>query len=454
MQPPIRSAFEPLLLLVGDLAFFVGALWATLLVRYLAVPSQALFVEHVVPFSLLFAFSVVVYFIAGLYDKQLVIVQQLLPQTIFKAQIATVIGGALFFFTIPYFGITPKTILFIYLVLSWGLITAWRLVLFPLLVQRRNAPAVVIGEGTEVSELIAELNSNDRSRMHVVASCSLGSLVDTSGQEKLLAIMREQRIEVCIIDTEDDRFKLLLPFFYNLLFLDMPVRCVNLWQMYEQLFDRIPASALRHGWFMEVFTLRNSWLYLILKRILDIIGALVFGIMLLILLPFVYIAMRLEDDGPIFIAQQRIGQRNMPMRAYKFRTMTHDDAASSAWVGENENRVTRVGAVLRRFSIDEFPQVWNILKGELSFIGPRNDIAGLGARLAEAIPYYNTRYIIKPGISGWAQINQHYAPGNMSPQSLEETEVRLAYDLYYLKHRSFMLDVVIGLKTLRRIFFR
>ncbi len=95
-----------------------------------------------------------------------------------------------------------------------------------------------------------------------------------------------------------------------------------------------------------------------------------------------------------------------------------------------------------------------MLSGELSLIGPRNDLVALGTRLAESIPYYNARYLVQPGITGWAQINQQYEPGNLSPQSIEETKRRLAYDFYYLKHRSLGLDIVIGLKTVKRMFFR
>jgi lipopolysaccharide/colanic/teichoic acid biosynthesis glycosyltransferase len=96
----------------------------------------------------------------------------------------------------------------------------------------------------------------------------------------------------------------------------------------------------------------------------------------------------------------------------------------------------------------------SVLRGELSLIGPRNDTAGLAARLAAAIPYYNARYLVKPGITGWAQINQQYEQNNISPQSIEETKTRLAYDFYYLKHRSFGLDLVIALKTVKRMLFR
>ncbi len=137
---------------------------------------------------------------------------------------------------------------------------------------------------------------------------------------------------------------------------------------------------------------------------------------------------------------------------YKLRSMRFSD--NGKWNGEGENKVTRVGNFLRKTSLDEFPQFINILKGELSLIGPRNDIKDLGARLGAAIPYYNIRYIVPPGITGWAQINQQYEQGSISPQSMEETKVRLAYDFYYIKNRSLVLDVVIALKTAKRMFFR
>ena len=109
--------------------------------------------------------------------------------------------------------------------------------------------------------------------------------------------------------------------------------------------------------------------------------------------------------------------------------------------------VTRVGKLLQKSSLDEFPQIWNILKGEMSLIGPRNDTAGLGERLAVEIPYYKIRYFVKPGVTGWAQTNQRYLSGSIQPQSLEESRIRFSYDLYYVKNRSFWLDLAIALRT-------
>jgi lipopolysaccharide/colanic/teichoic acid biosynthesis glycosyltransferase len=134
--------------------------------------------------------------------------------------------------------------------------------------------------------------------------------------------------------------------------------------------------------------------------------------------------------------------------------MQKNIAASEQWTHEGENRVTKVGAFLRQTSLDEFPQFINVILGEISLIGPRSDISGLGRRLAESLPQYEARYLVVPGITGWAQINQQYEQGNVSPQSVEETKVRLAYDFYYLKHRSLGLDIVIALKTIKKMFFR
>ena len=178
------------------------------------------------------------------------------------------------------------------------------------------------------------------------------------------------------------------------------------------------------------------------------------GFITLIIAPIIFIANRIEGFGSLFIKQERLGQHGGRITVYKFRSMQKNITASGEWTNEGENRVTKVGAFLRRTSLDEFPQFINVIRGEISLVGPRSDILGLGKRLAEALPYYEARYSVVPGITGWAQINQQYEQGHVSPQSIEETKVRLSYDFYYLKHRSLGLDMVIAIKTLKRMFFR
>ena len=217
------------------------------------------------------------------------------------------------------------------------------------------------------------------------------------------------------------------------------------------MFDRIALSELRQGWFM-LHAEPAAILYTSLKRIIDIVGALVMGLVTITTAPIIWTLQGFEGHGPLFITQERMGVHGRRIRTIKFRSMQKNDGG--AWTGENTNRVTKVGAFLRKTSLDEFPQFWNVLKGEMSLIGPRNDMVALGERLAEALPHYNFRYAVTPGITGWAQINQQYEQGHISPQSIEETKVRLAYDFYYLKHRSIGLELVIVLKTIKRMFFR
>jgi lipopolysaccharide/colanic/teichoic acid biosynthesis glycosyltransferase len=227
--------------------------------------------------------------------------------------------------------------------------------------------------------------------------------------------------------------------------------------VYEDTFDRVPLSALRYDWFLAHVSQSRSLVYDVSKRLIDLVTCLMLGVGFLMLLPFIYVAMRIEGPGPFFITQDRIGQYNRPVKVHKIRTMTKNLAGSGTWTGEDakqNNVVTKVGAILRKLSIDEIPQIWAIIRGDMSLIGPRNDTAGLGERLASEIPYYKIRYFVKPGVTGWAQTNQRYIPGNISPQSIEESRIRFSYDLYYVKNRSFWLDMAIFLRTIKTVLSR
>ena len=231
----------------------------------------------------------------------------------------------------------------------------------------------------------------------------------------------------------------------------------NFCRVYENTFDRIPLSAISYEWFLYNVSQSKKVLFTFSKRVIDIIGSLLLGTVFCILLPFIILAIKLEDKGKIFITQERYGQYKKKIRVYKLRTMTENRSASSTWTSEDAkqgNKVTTVGAFLRQTSLDEVPQVWNILKGEMSLIGPRNDILGLAKRSSNEIPFYAIRYFVKPGISGWAQTHQMYQAGNISPQSIEETRMRLAYDLYYVKNSSFLLDMEIALRTVKTLLSR
>jgi lipopolysaccharide/colanic/teichoic acid biosynthesis glycosyltransferase len=447
-----HSRTEPWLLFLGDLLVFFVALWVTLLVRYLDVPDRGTFNAHFVPFAYLSVAWVLVFFIAGLYDKHTAFVKRRLPGMIFNAQIINIGLAALFFFSIPSFGITPKTNLLIYLIVSTLLLIMWRLVLFNVIAPRSPQKALLIGEGPEIEELVREVNGNTRYAFEFVRILESDVLTSQDVAERLRQLIEKEHISVIVADALSERMRPLAPFFFESAFSDRHIRFVDLATLYEDIFDRVPLSLLRYDWFLAHATNSAHPLYDIVKRAIDVAGALACGAVLALITPFVWLAMRLEDQGPLFLEQERLGIYGSRIRVFKFRTMSSNE--NGVWIGESGNVVTRLGAFLRKTSLDELPQVINILRGDMSLIGPRNDLSGLAVRLAEAIPFYTARTSIKPGITGWAQTHQHYSPGNISPQSVEETKMRLSYDLYYIKHRSLLLDVSIALRTVKTLLAR
>ena len=276
-------------------------------------------------------------------------------------------------------------------------------------------------------------------------------------EKKLVALIEQENISIIVANPKGEYIERVMPTLFDLAFLKFEFTFLDFYKVYEDTFDRVPLSALHYNWFIQHVSQTRSLVYETLKRGFDIAGSLVLMFFLVLLLPVIAIAMRIEGKGPLFITQDRIGRFNKKVHVYKLRTMTSNDKGSSTWLNEDkvkENVVTKVGAILRKTSIDEVPQIWNILKGEMSLIGPRNDIEGLGQRLSSEIPYYTIRNFVKPGVTGWAQTHQQYMGDNISPQSLEESKVRLAYDLYYVKNRSFFLDFEIALRTFKTLLSR
>lgn len=442
-----RSAF---LLFAGDLAAFAASLYLTLLLRYQAPPSWMALQPFVIPFAFLFALWVLVFYASGLYSKRLALFPSLVPDALLKTQIANIVFAAVFFFLVPAFGIAPKTILALYLAVSLALVFLWRLALYPSVSRSPGRErAALVAEGAEADEVFAEVNGNPRYGIEFVARFGSGDAPSSLADALIRA-----KVSLVVADASSMALTHLMPPVYRLTRVDRKYQFAAFEDFYEEVFDRIPLSQLEHAWFLQNVAPGNALFYGIIKRLIDLIGGLLMMLVTAVAIPFIWLAMRLEGPGPLFIAQERYGQYGTRIRVYKFRSMTRNDTASKEWTTEGENRVTKVGAFLRKTSLDEFPQFVNVLAGELSLIGPRNDILGLGERLSDALPYYEARYLVKPGITGWAQINQRYEPGNASPQSIQETKVRLAYDFYYLKHRSLGLDIVIALKTVKRMFFR
>lgn len=436
-----------LILFIGDIVGFTAALWLTLFLRDLEMPTNQWFIQHLKPFSILFTAWIIVFFIAGLYEKYTVMLKSKLPTLIFNAQLINVVLAALFFFTIPYFEIAPKTVLAIYLLMSSGLITLWRMYLFPLLDVGKKQKALLIDGGRELKELYEEINNNPRYNIHFVRVIDVDKTDGSGLSERIYKELQADDISAVVVNTNHKKLVGILPHLYKPIFSN--VQFINSEEVYEDIFERVPLSSIEYSNFLYEIPLTSKNTYSFLKRILDIIAAFVLGVPSLIVYPFVVLAIKIEDRGKIFISQRRVGERNTIVILYKFRTMQFNEHGK--WLGESENKVTKVGSVLRKTRIDELPQLFNVLRGDISLIGHRSDVEGLDERSSKEIPHYNLRYCVKPGLSGWAQLKQEYEKGHYSPQSIEETRKRLEYDLYYIKNRSLVLDIIIALRTLKVI---
>lgn len=442
----ISNSREYATLFLGDVFFLVSSLYLMLFLRFGNIPDKGLFLNHLGAFSLLFAATIFIFYVAGLYEKHTAILRSRLPHIILRAQMISSVVAVLFFYFVPYFGISPKTNLFIYLIISFLLVVFWRLYVYSFVLPSRTIPAILISSGKEMEELSYEINRNGNYGLRFVSIIDIERGSSSDIEKIVHEAVRFNAATIIVIDLEHDKVRAILPSLYKLIF--NRVRFVAMYKVYEDVFKRVPFSILQYNWFLENISTSPKFVYDILKRVLDIILSFVgLFLSLIFFYPLAWAMIRLDDGGPTFITQDRLGKGGKIVRILKFRTMKTND--QGVWPTEGDERITKSGKFLRKLRIDELPQFWNVLKGDVSLIGPRSDISGLGKELAEQIPYYTVRSVIQPGLSGWAQINQEFPP-----HTLEETKLRLAYDLYYVKNRSIILDVRIIAKTIRTLLSR
>ncbi|HKG54853.1 MAG TPA: sugar transferase [Anaerolineales bacterium] len=216
--------------------------------------------------------------------------------------------------------------------------------------------------------------------------------------------------------------------------------------LYEEMTGRVPVHHLESDWIIRSFVdgLHVSGFYELMKRVLDILGAIVGLVVFVITCPFLSLAVLVDTGFPVFYSQPRLGRGGLVFRIYKYRSMRQDAEAEgeAKTTLENDPRVTRVGNFLRKARLDELPQFWNVLRGEMSLVGPRAERPELVADYQRQVPFYRARLLVKPGLTGWAQINYGYVA------SVTETAVKIEYDLYYIKHRTLGMDIQIILRTI------
>ena len=436
---------EYLILLLGDVLVFALSLWLALALRYLQLPSNGLLSLHIAPFSILFIAWVGVFFLAGLYGKHTKIFRSRLLSSIVYTQIINALIAALFFFFLPIFQIAPKTLLLVYLIVSLVLIILWRVTIFPRLRRSRKLKGVLIGSGPDAKALAEEIGSDAR---YPFAFEYVVDTADTPSHEVIqhaCRVAEEDDIAFLVVDVSDTAIQASLPILYDAAFHKQRFVMVNLMDLYSEVFDRIPLSLVRYEW-----VLANSGIsvaYDIVKRGIDIIVAVIGGALSLVLYPFIMLAIKLDDGGDIFITQERVGRYQKTINVVKFRSMSGNDGGNYGNGGKSKLVITRVGKILRVLRLDEIPQLWNVLMGDLSIVGPRPEFPSLSEHYDARIPYYNARYLITPGLTGWVQVLHDRHPHHGT--DVAATKEKLSYDLHYFLHRSLLLDLYIIFQTVR-----
>lgn len=424
----IFEKVKKFLLLVGDLICVYLALILVFKIRFSQESlNSLLFKIHLKSFSLLFLFWFLVFYIAHFYelkeagDKKKIL--KLLP----LLQLVNFILGIILFYFYPI--ITPKTNLFLVVFFSLIFLSIWRWFFAFWLIKKPYLKIIFYGDNREIKELINHLQNNPQLGYCVVA------------QIKNYEEVFSYSVDLLVVPNlfNQDFWKKIVPDFF---FKNIELR--DLVDFYEEVFKKIPLFAIEENWFLINFKNFRKEFFQLSKRIFDIIFALFWLGISLPLWPIIALLIKLDSAGPIFYIHERVGEKGQVFKIIKFRTMVANaKEIGPHWTEKGDKRITSFGKFLRKTHLDELPQLINILKGEMSFVGPRPEEKELVELYTQKIPFYRLRHLVKPGIVGWAQLNYPHGA------SIEDAIQKLQYDFYYLKHRSFWLDLSIILRTLR-----
>jgi len=429
--------FRKITLLIGDAVLLYSSLWLALLIGFWGGVGSSLFLEHALPFSILYLIWLIIFYVMDLYDLSLTPTSASFMTRYGVAMLVLFGTGVLFFYATTLTDISPKTNLFVHVVLFGLLAYLWRLLfsakISPLVPWRIGLLDLENQDG-EIKDIIQSL------KHHGYESVTL-----SSGVENLVHQIERSHIDVVILApaflNQADHLQMLYARFgTSVTFLDLA-------QAYELFARRIPLTTIDQQWFIRNVQGREHGVYQRLKRVFDLSAA---SIILLTTLPvwaLIALAIKIEG-GNIFYTQERVGKNRVSFLIKKFRTMRTDaEVMGAQWATKDDTRVTRVGNFLRRTHLDELPQMLNVLKGELSLVGPRPERPVFVTELEREVPHYHVRHFVKPGFTGWAQIKFRYA------RSVTDSRRKFEYDLYYIKNRSLILDFLILLKTVQ-LFFR
>jgi len=320
------------------------------------------------------------------------------------------------------------------------------LIQLPILIER----VYVLGTGERAQRLVQGLRQNPEIGVEVASWTGKleGAVTRDSVAAHLMEVVRKQKVHRVIVAMPDRRGTIPMQELSQLRMQGVEIEEATSWL--EKISGKIEVDNLYPSWLVFGQGFRRNNLFLWMRRTLSVVISLIGLIFALPLIPLIIIAIRLDSEGPIFYTQTRVGKAGREFKVIKFRTMRNDAEALSGpkWAGDNDPRVTRVGKFLRTSRLDEIPQLWCVLKGDMAFVGPRPERPEFIEWLSEEIPYYGVRHMVRPGLTGWAQIKYKYG------STVEDAREKLQYDLFYIKNASIGLDLMIMFQTVKIVLLR
>jgi sugar transferase (PEP-CTERM system associated) len=364
---------------------------------------------------------------------------------------------ALVYYCIPSF-LMGRGIFFISLVFLTLLVVSWRFAYNWILKKKMFTERVMIlGLGRLSREIIDEINSRPDSGYQVSGVISMNSTSPSAffqgipqfGMNRTLCELAESLHAQKIIVAMDER-RGKLPTEELLRCRMKGVQILEGATLYEELTGKIFVEKINPSWLIFSDGFRKSPIMRFMKRSTGLIVASVGLLLILPLIGIIALAIKLDSKGPVIFKQKRTGEDGRVFELCKFRSMIEDAEAACGprWAADDDRRVTRVGRILRKYRLDEIPQMWNVLKGDMSFVGPRPERPEFVKKLAETIPYYSERLTVKPGITGWAQVSYRYGA------SVQDACEKLKYDLFYIKNMSLIMDLIIIFKTAKIVLLK
>ncbi|MDI6591592.1 MAG: sugar transferase, partial [Patescibacteria group bacterium] len=391
--------FRKILLLIGDILLLYLSLAIALFIGFWKSFNWEIFLKHLSPFSFLYFFWLIIFYIFGLYELNLIRTNFTLYPRILGALLTAILAGIIFFYLIPWLGITPKTNLVLNALIFGILISSWRKLFYSLFSAHFLNKVAILGKNLESQKLSKE----------IVSRPYLGyKLTTIDSNQDLFSQIQSKKIDTLVVGEDLNSNPELIKDLYQCL--PARINFLDLSRAYEIICEKIPISNISQAWFLENLREREKGFYDKVKKIMDIVLASIILLLTLPLWPFIIFAIKLEDRGSIFYSQKRIGKNKKPFLLTKFRSMRvgAEKETGAVWAEKEDPRITKVGKILRRTHLDEIPQMINVLKGDISLVGPRPERPEFVEKLEKEIPHYHLRHLIKPGFTGWAQIKFRY----------------------------------------------